>query len=213
MLLSSEQIHLTYLLETYKYSQRSSKKWDGHLPIHSTRLCHPSWIPENYLVGWGVPMHRRESSHLGWTDVQSCLCQWNSSSSSKVHSLYFMFARYKHQRMWKHHRKTQRASRHRLNTHLVCTRKHAGKMCSFKDCEAITGVWFPHWLLGGHEALFSYALTSGSLVTRAMPTFQQLPIHSPRAYTTLSRNNATLRPSASLTLSRNSNRASLYPQC
>lgn len=41
MILSSEEIHLTYSLKTYKQSHRSSKKGGGHLPVHSTRLCHP----------------------------------------------------------------------------------------------------------------------------------------------------------------------------
>lgn len=54
MMSSSEEIHLTILLKPCKYSWRSSKKTDGHFPVHSTRSCHHSDISENYLVNWGL---------------------------------------------------------------------------------------------------------------------------------------------------------------
>lgn len=111
------------------------KKMGWALPIHSTRLCHPSWIPENYLVGWGVAAHWRESSQtLRLSGCAGLPLPVKQQQHQTAHSLYFVFARYKHQRMWKHGRKTQRASRRRPNTHLVFTGKHVGKMCSFEDC-------------------------------------------------------------------------------
>lgn len=135
-----------------------------------SEISRHTWV----MVQRDVPAHWRKSSHLVGVDVQGSLCRQNSTRS-ELHSLYFLFARNKHQRMSKHGRKTQRASGHGPHTHPVFTWKHVGKMCGFEDCQTTTVGLFPNWLLGDHGTLDLTGLSVDSLEPRTSLMFQHLP--------------------------------------